>query len=230
MEQGKKRRGLPARKPAVIDRLDLWLSTSRSIDGLWVGTMESEPWPGLIRVEDALRLIEHHDSLHYSRVVHNLERIWVNLLPSGRASYDRSLKACVFDERYVLLETTTPERIATTIIHEATHARLEGWGIGYDDEKKRARIEAICMRRELNFVTKLPHAEALREEVARKLEWYAGNHDYFSDASFEQREVQGQIEALRYLGAPDWAHRFMMKLRAVRLWVHRFAGSVGRQA
>ena len=81
LQQVKKRRDFMDPRPAAIDRLDLWLSTSRSIDGLWVGTMESEPWPGLIRVEDAFQLIKIRDPLHYSRVVHNLERIWVKLTP-----------------------------------------------------------------------------------------------------------------------------------------------------
>jgi hypothetical protein len=218
----------PIPKPAVAERLGLWLSTSRKVDGLWVGTMESEPYPGLCRVEEALRLIKHHDALNYSRVIRNLERIWVHLLPGDLAHYDLSLNACVLDERFVFLDTTTPERIAATIIHEATHARLEHWGVSYD-ESKRARIEAICMKRELNFANRLPQAELLQEELARTVEWYADNHDYFSDANFEQRDVQGRAETLRYLGAPGWVFGFVMKLRTARMWVHRFAGRLGKR-
>ena len=216
-------------KPAAVDRFGLWFSTSRRIDGLWVGTMEDKPWPGLRRVEESLRLIKDRAPLHYSRVIHNLERIWVRLLPGDAAHYERSLKACVFDERYVLHETTTIEWIASTIVHEATHARLEQWGVIYE-EKKRARIEAICIRRERNFVGKLPQSEALQEEAERRLEWCAGDHDHFSDTSFKQREDEGQIEVLRHLGAPDWVFGFAMKLQAARLWVHRFVGKVRRQA
>jgi hypothetical protein len=145
----------PDRKPAVLDRLNFWLSTRRKVDGLWLGTTESKPHPALRRVEDALGLIKRHDPLHYSRVLHNLEQIWVHLLPHALACYDGSAKACAFDERFVLLEKTTLERIASTIVHETTHARLEGWGVRYDEDK-RPRIEAICLRRELNFVAKLP--------------------------------------------------------------------------
>ncbi|MBR1238139.1 hypothetical protein [Bradyrhizobium sp. AUGA SZCCT0182] len=227
MQQRNKRRDLRATKPAVTDRLGLWFSTSRNVDGLWVGSWESEPHPGLRRVEEALRLIKERDPLHYSRVTSNLERIWVRLLPGDAAHYERSLKACVLDERRVLEETI--EWIASTIIHEATHARLEHWGISYD-ENRRARIEAICLRRELNFVIKLPQTELLQEEIARTLEWCAGDHDYFSDASFAQQREQGQAEALRYLGAPDWLHGFMLKLRAVRLWVHQLRWTSRPQA
>jgi hypothetical protein len=62
------------------------------------------------------------------------------------------------------------------------------------------------------------------------LKWYAGNHDYFSNASFQQRKIHGQIEALRYLGVPDWFIRFVLKARAARRWVYRFAGRVRWQA
>jgi hypothetical protein len=152
----------------------------------------------------------------------------VHLLPNALASYNRSLKACVLDERFVLLETTTLERIACAIVHEATHAKLEGWGISYDDEKERSRIEAICLRRELNLIAKLPHGEPLQEEIARTLEWCASDQDYFSDVSFQQRYDQGNVETLRYLGTPDWLIRLLFRLLpvvfAVRRLIRRFAG------
>jgi hypothetical protein len=213
------------RKLAAIDRLSFWLSTSRTVDGLWVGATQSES--SLRCVEDALQLIKHHDSLHYSRVTHNLERIWVDLIPGYRAWYDRSLGACVLDERFVLLETTTLEELASTIVHEATHARLERWGISYD-EKERSRIEAVCLRRELHFIAKLPHSEPLREETARTLEWCDSDHDYFSNVSFQQRHDQGLLETARYVGIPDWLIRLLLKVRAVisgvQRLVHHFAG------
>jgi hypothetical protein len=202
--------------------------------GFGWGLRRVSPLPGLRRVEDALQLIKRHDSLHYSRVIHNLKRILVHILPDARACYDRSLKACVLDRRFILLETTTLERIASAIVHEATHAKLEGWGITYDNEKERSRIEAVCLRRELNFIARLPHSEPLREEIARTLEWCVSDHDYFSDARFQQRRDQGQVEALRYLGTPDWLIGFVLKGGAViskaRRLVHRFAGRPQRRA
>ncbi|MDH2357807.1 hypothetical protein QCM77_45455 [Bradyrhizobium sp. SSUT18] len=163
-------RGVPLakkshRKVPAIDRFALWVSTSRTVDGLWVGSTERKPQPGLRRVEDALRLIKDHDLLNYARTINNLERIWLRLIPNALAHYDPLLSACVIDERFVLPETTTLERIASTIVHEATHARLDRWGINYDDERARSRIEAICLRRELNFVGKFAHSEPLQEEI-----------------------------------------------------------------
>jgi hypothetical protein len=202
----------PDRKPSLVERIELWLSRSREVDGLWVGTTrEAEPHPALRRVEDALRLIKRHDTLHYSRILRNLDRVWLHLLPSALAHYKSSLNACVFDERFVLAETTTLQKITSTIIHEATHARLDGWGIDYD-EANRYRIEAICIRRELNFLTKLPDSEHLQEEIAYALEWYATKQDYFSDRNDRERDDQGALETLRYLGAPDWFVRCAMWL------------------
>jgi hypothetical protein len=199
------------RKPPLVDRLRLWLSTSRMVDGLWIDVWEDDPQTCMWRIEEALRLIKHHDSLHYSRVINNLERVWVHLLPDAFAHYDRSLNACVIDERFLLLESATPERIASIIVHEATHARLERWGVVYD-EKKRPRIEAICLRRELNFLARLPNSEPLQEEIKSTLEWCAGDHDYYSDENFQHREEQGQFELLRYLGAPNWLISFLMRI------------------
>jgi hypothetical protein len=211
--------------------MEIWFSTSREIDGLWVGTTESKPHPALRRVEEALRLIKSHDMLNYSRVTHDLDRIWVNLIPSSQAHYDPSLNACVIDERYALEETTSIANIASSLVHEAIHARLDRWGVAYIEDR-RTRIEAICRRRELNFLTKLPESGRLREEVMRSLEWLTANDDYYSDASFRERRYEGGIEALRYLGnsgAPAWFIRFaiwLIRKQQLRLRAMRNAGAV----
>jgi hypothetical protein len=112
----------------------LWLSAKRVIDGLWVGfrAAEGAPYPGLQRVEEALSLIKQYSPLHYSRVLRDLERVWVDFVPSGPAGYRSDLITCILDERFVLRDTTTLEQIASAIIHEAIHARLDRWGIGQD--------------------------------------------------------------------------------------------------
>jgi hypothetical protein len=201
----------PDRKPRLVDKIELWLSRSRDVDGLWVGSMEDEPYQGLRRVEDALQLIKRHDPLNYLRVTRNLDRIWVHLIPSAEAHYERTLNACILDERYLLKEEMTLDRIASTIVHEAAHARLERWGIIYE-EGNRYRIEAICLRRELNFLTKLPNSEHLQEEIAHTLEWYATKQDYFSDRNHRELDDQGAPDTLRYLGAPNWIIRCAMWL------------------
>ena len=118
--------------------------------------------PSIQRIEDALRLIERCAPLHYRRIKNNLARIWVHLVPHGAGCYLHSLNACLLDERIVTSETTTVEWIASAIVHEATHARLEKLGIRYD-EALRQRIERICARRELDFARHLSGVDALQE-------------------------------------------------------------------
>jgi hypothetical protein len=201
--------GKPHPKPSLADRFGLWISTGHKVDGLWVGSTESKPQPALRRVEDALRLIKEHDSLHYGRVIQNLDRICIHLIPGALAHYQLSLNACVLDKRFVLSETTTLERIASAIVHEATHARLDKWGIDYV-ETARFRIEAICLRRELNFLTKLPNSEPFQQEIASTVEWYGSNSDYFSDVNSQERDDQGMVETARHVGIPEWFIRFIL--------------------
>lgn len=189
-------------RPGIIDRIQLALSTSRDVDGIWVGSWRTPS--DLRRVEDALVLIKQHSALHYSRVMRDLARVWVFVLPNGTAQYEHSLNACLLDERYVA--NSTLERIASTIIHEATHARLDALGITYE-EGLRSRIETICLRRELAFVTKLHNNAELQDELMRSVEWYGTNNAWFSDANFRERGNQGTAEALRYVETPEWLIR-----------------------
>jgi hypothetical protein len=214
----------PSQKPNIGDRYNLMFSTSQIVDGLWVGTMEFGAKPGLRRAIDAIQLIKDHDPLSYARVVGHLERVRVHFVPHGLAMYVHRLRTCVLDERFVLAETTTLERIASAIVHEATHARLEGWGIEYV-EQERTRIEAVCHRRERSFAGRLPNnenSEQLRQQIADSLAYYSNNHDYFSDASLQKQTEDGNVETLRYLNVPDWLIRFLLATVSARLAMHRF--------
>jgi hypothetical protein len=201
----KKRHRTPQARPRIVDRIQLAMSTSRHLDGIWIGSWRGGP-EDLTRVEGALLLIKQHSPLDYARITRELERVWVSLLPHGLGEYRHSLRACILDERYVADPATAVEQIASTIVHEATHARLERCGIEYE-EQRRARIEAICFRRERAFAVRLPDSAELQEGIARCLEWYHANPEQFSDAHFQEAHVAGGIEGLRYLGAPDWLIR-----------------------
>jgi hypothetical protein len=107
----------------------------------------------------------------------------------------------------VLADATTPEQIASTIVHEATHARLRRCGIGYD-EAIRARVEAICFRREIAFADSLPDGALSRDEAERNLTLRPPS-DWTNDA-MRDRHRSGSEEALRYLGVPEWSIRFVL--------------------
>jgi hypothetical protein len=89
----------PQARPQIIEKIQLALSTSRRVDGIWVASYRTPQ--DLARVESALLLIKQRSPVHYSRIIGDLERVWIFLLPHGLAEYRHSLRACVLDERYV---------------------------------------------------------------------------------------------------------------------------------
>jgi hypothetical protein len=213
-------------KPASADRIErffekilLRISTSRMVDGLWLGASEGDCELSLDRVEAALRLIKACDPRRYQRIARDLDRIWVHLLNGNTAQYKKSISACEIDIRFVLDEHTTLELIASTIVHEATHARLEHRGIQYD-EPRRDRIEKVCIRQQLLFASRLPDGQRAYERAQSSLE---SSLD-LTDAAFRRRLRLGRLETMRYLGAPEWLLRGMRMLRARRIRASRRSG------
>jgi hypothetical protein len=202
-------------QPSLIDRLQLKASFSRRVDGVWIGAYFSPTH--LYRVEEALGLIRQYSPLQYSRIAEDLQRIWIFLIPDGLASYRHSLRACVLDERFVADAATSVERIASTIVHEATHARLERYGIPYE-EATRARIEAICSRRELAFALCLPDGLQLQEEILQYLDWYPVNPDFFGDTQIVERHANGEVAMLRHVGLPAWLIPVTLKFQSIIRW------------
>jgi hypothetical protein len=207
-------------RPGLLTRLMLRYSASKRIDGLWIGSFEDKPEAELRRVTAALDLIKTCDPQRYRRLTRDLERVWVTIIAGGRAQFDPTIWTCVLDARYVLNETTALEEIATSIVHEATHARLYRCGFGYE-EGLRSRVEAVCFRRERAFARKLPNGEQIRELADRKLVAYAGQ-TYWTNEAFHTRYEEGAIEALRYLHMPRWPLRIFQAIKLLRL---RFAGT-----
>lgn len=200
-------------------------SVSKRIDGLWVGCFDDKPEPRLQRVEEALNLIKTYDRGRYERIIRDLERIWVLVIPGKIAAFDSSIWACLLDPRHVLDDAKSPERIATSIVHEATHARLWRRGIGYE-EKLRSRVEAICFRRERAFAAKLPNGEQLRELADRNLLGYK-NQEYWTDEAFRARYYEDALEGLKYLGTPNWLMQILKPVFSRRFKSTRQSGPSG---
>lgn len=214
-------RDSPVTRPSLVDKFELWFSTSRVVDGLWIGSAQSNPTQALRRVEDALRLIECSSPLHYRRIKNSLSRIWVQLVPHGAGCYLHRLNACLLDERVIAAETTTIEWIASTIVHEATHARLERRGIRYD-EAIRPRIERVCIRRELDFVRRLSGVDPLREQITQMLDWCRDGNTYYTDQNMWQGIDEGHAASLRHLGTPEWVIAFVFRARELLYGIRRF--------
>jgi hypothetical protein len=197
-----------------FDRLLLWMSTTKRVDGLLlVAPAGVEARPVICRVEAALLLIKLYDRARYNRLVRDLERLDI-LVQEYSACYVHSIKACRLDTRYVLAEDTSLEEIASSIVHEATHARLCRLGIGYD-ETLRARVEMVCVHRQIAFARRLPDGERLRENAEYALRWCSDSRN-LTDEGFDERRMQGAAEALRSLGCPNWLVRLIVAVPALR--------------
>ncbi len=188
-----------------LKRLMLFFSASRRIDGLWIGCFDSNSKTKLNRVEEALSLIKRYDRRRYDRLIRDLERVWVLVIPGGIAHFDSSIWACVLDPRHMLDDPNSAARIAASIVHEATHARLWRRGIRYQEDL-RSRVEAVCFRSERAFAAKIPNGEQFREQAEQSLAAYAGQ-DFWTDEACWRRRYDGSIEALRYVKAPNWLIR-----------------------
>jgi hypothetical protein len=214
-------------RPTLSDRLELRFSNGRQVDGLWVGvSLDSEPEPVVHRVEEALGLIKTYDRRQYDRLAQDLDRVWVRDLPGALGKFNASLRACELDRRFVLAETSPPDLIAATIVHEVAHARLHRCGIGYE-EALRPRIERVCFRRELAFAAKLPNGERVREQVEGQLV-LCTTEGFWTNAAFAQRYEEDHVQALHDLGAPAWLAQAVLRLRRLRLRAGVFAKGVRR--
>jgi hypothetical protein len=186
----------------LIDRIMLCFFKGEKFDELWIGAFKDKS-ETLSRAREALQLIKEHDPQRYRRLTQDLKRVLICPLPaSGR--FNARIEACELDEKFVLAEATTPELLASVIVHEATHARLRSYGFGYK-EMVRPKVEAICVRRQLAFTRKLPTGQQARQWAQETLTYCSPVN--LSDASKSKRDHDWYVEEFRRLGAPNWVVR-----------------------
>lgn len=102
----------------------------------------------LATVIRALHLIENLLPYRWWFIQRRLRRVLI--VEGGGQLYSFDLNACVLDVKFVT--KTREARIAAMVVHEATHARLSWWGVGYD-RASRQRIEEFCARVEADALT-----------------------------------------------------------------------------
>ncbi|WP_320223756.1 hypothetical protein [Mesorhizobium captivum] len=183
-------------------------SASQTIDGLVIVGDK-----GTDKIVEALGLIREFDPIRYKRLLRDVREVLVTVLPASVAQWAEPSQACELDERYLIREATTPEHVASTIVHEATHARLMRCGIGYE-EKLRARVERVCLRREIAFASRLPAGL----DVGQRAEATLQAMPDFSDQAMGERYLDGLRDALLYLNMPAWLVNLTVYHRR---WQHR---------
>lgn len=147
------------------------------------------------QLRKALELIQDVDGRVLAQVRRDLRRIVI--VGYRGSSYWPELGACALSRS--TLESQRPEWVASVVVHEACHGRLQRLGITYRPAL-RPRIERICAGAQDRFLEKLPGTEALREHLAAQMEQGHGA----TNESLARRAAQ-----LESLGVPKWlARRF----------------------
>ena len=131
---------------------------------------ESQPEHVVHKITAALELVAQYRPRSLRRMPRDMDLIWVREHTMCRAALYSwpDLRACVLDDYFV---STFPEaQVASSIVHEAVHARLRSAGVPWtSDQQARAREERLCRRAELSFGLAIPNGGALVERARETL-------------------------------------------------------------
>ena len=144
----------------------------------------------------------------YKQLRHRIRRMSICRLPHLHGHFEESGPTIVIAEDFLKRSAHRPVEVASTLVHEATHARLHRLGIRYTD-RTYVRVEQACTQEELRFLSQVPEADAadLLQEVRSRFE---------SAATLWSRDVDlaRTSEALAIVDAPMWLR-----------WFYRWLGS-----
>ena len=148
----------------------------------------------------ALRRVAEGDPHRFRRIqrqVSCIQLIGTRLIALG--GWFRPLSMILLPDDWLELDSTSAERVALTIVHEATHARLSRFGYG---PEIRARIERICQYQELVFASRIGGDSELVAGARRGMDL---NPSEYTTETRRQRS----LEALTQLGLPKWMVRLL---------------------
>lgn len=198
---------------ALRDPIGDWLrrriTHTEIIDGIALTIVAAEWEPIAARVRSAIELIRQHDPYRLKVLRRYLTGgVQVDQSIVGRiAEFDWQTMTCKVHPDYINSEAS-PEELATTLVHEATHARLWHLGFRYESAQSRVREEANCMRQEIAFAQRVPGGAAIAETVQRQLKCLDPS-DY-DDAAFNRRYIARRLRLVRRArksGVPGWLLR-----------------------
>ena len=203
---------LPHPRPTWIDRFLLWVAVWDLHRGVRISVGSGRDTvrdAALTKLHLALDLLALHAPAQLDRIRAHMHGVFVGPIGGALATWRQGLRACIVEEGYVLDPATTPEDLASTLIHELTHARLSARGFGYE-EPLRARVERICFLAERNWSSRLPPSPA-RTELEERVERYLKvPPERWSDA------VRREERAAARRAQPLWLRAIGVGFRAVR--------------
>jgi hypothetical protein len=149
----------------------------------------------IARLDEALALIERYQPWRLSHLRRDLDAIHVVRFPC-RGAWIPDEGACVTELTFLNRRDITAAPVASSIIHEGMHARVDRMGVSRYS-RDRAREERLCRRAELEFGEALPSALGA-PVIVRAIESLAlADHDVapaidWSEALRRQNEIDRQ--------------------------------------
>jgi hypothetical protein len=163
------------------------------------------------KIDEALNLISQFDPIRYRQIRRDVIKIWVSATPPYYAEWLGELQTCIIDREYIGRADVSSAEVATTIVHEATHARLDRAKIKYTQDV-RNRVERICVSSEIAFAKRLPNGEQLIKNAEARLQI---PETFWTNAEFQQRN----LDALGELAKNNFVVRFLYRI--CKRWVKR---------
>jgi hypothetical protein len=108
----------------------------------------------LERLVEALALIDRYQPWRLAHLRRDIREIRVVRFPC-RGAWIPDEGACVTELTFLARRDISAAPVASSIIHEGMHARVDGMGVGRY-HRDRAREERLCRRAELEFGRALP--------------------------------------------------------------------------
>lgn len=187
------------------------VSRTRTLRGVTVDVVNTRPDIDtehiFARLDDALGIIERHQPWYFRHLVRDFARIAVRRYPC-RGAYFPDERTCLVELTFSVNPEFSTSQIASTIVHEAMHARLDRRGVAFTREIA-ARHERFCRRAEVELGMSVPDGEpiveralaslaASDEDVAPVIDWNVAS----------RRVAQADLDALN---APHWLKKTLAR-------------------
>jgi hypothetical protein len=192
------RRPLRTRIAALLPKVLLLLSEREQVCGITVASGAVPPGMEALftaRVRRALRYIAQYDPGRLTRIQRDVRAIYGHL---GRVNIYEAPSHQIWLGWPTVLSCSAPYT-AMVIVHEATHGRIQAFGIDYTPAM-RDRIEHACVAQEVAFARRLPGGEMLAESEISRLDrpWWT-----------PKALLDHQIEGAKAHKSPSWLLRLI---------------------
>lgn len=182
-------------------RVGFWCSRWETYEGVHIGVLRicADARQTTPKIRDALDLINRVAPFRLRRLRREVQRIWVFPVAPNLAEWHHTSRMCVLDSEFAQSSTTTISQLAATLVHEATHGRLNRLGFKYHEDR-RLDIERVCLAEEIRFAKQLPDGQEIIRDAESQMARPASD---WTTASLNE----ARLDSLRQLNCPGWLVR-----------------------